>query len=98
MSSQTERIYIHAILFGWQPDLEMPFEIYPRDALGDDVNSDWFSGKFGIVERKKILHIPSIDEDEDNTFSMFCKIERGMLKQLNEKILDSSKIIFQSRC
>ena len=69
------RTYIHAILFGWDPDLEKPFDLFPRDALVE-IPESWFSGKFGYVERKKILSLPSID-DENKKYSMFAKIERG---------------------
>ena len=69
------RTYIHAIVFSWDPDTEKPFDLYPRDALAE-VPETWFSGKFGYVERKKILSLPSINE-EDKNFSIFCKIERG---------------------
>ena len=76
MAIDSSRTYIHAIVFSWDPDSESPFDLYPRDALAE-VPDSWFSGKFGYVERKKIMALPSIDE-EDKKFSIFCKIERGI--------------------
>ena len=75
VQSQNVRFYIHAIVFGWSPDLENPFQIFPRDALHDV--DEWLDGKFGYVERQKIISLPSIDEDPDSKYSVFCKVERG---------------------
>ena len=75
--------YDYSICFLWDPDAEVPFEVFSEQELPDEIKS-WLSRDVSPLRFNKFI-IPSMGIERD--YSLFCRIQAGvpMIKKLEER-------------
>ena len=72
-NNSSELVYHHLVLFSWDLDEEMPFEIYPRHAFSNnEIPDEWYTNVLSEEFRHQKLKLSGLRGQQ---YSVFCKIQ-----------------------
>ena len=77
--------YHHVILFNWDPNVENPFEVYQRNSFSSsEIPEAWYTKVLSPTCRHQKLKLAGL---RGPSYSVFCKIEKGMVLISLEEVI-----------
>ena len=71
----SEVIYHHVVLYSWDVDEELPFEIYPRNSFSsNEIPDEWYTNVLSDTLRHQKQELSGL---RGKHYSVFCKIEES---------------------